>query len=1015
MQNLSNIFNTLEINKENGLFVTSENKWQEACKFPSRIKRLIETKLKPDAFFVFDNKPFILFYDSPTDAKSIHKAIWNFNETPIIIFAYNNSVEIYNGFKFLKNRDVLEKIGDNKSLNDFNYFELVSGQTWEKYQSNLKYENRIDFYLLENIETARNILTERNELSPEIANALIGKIIFVRYLIDRKVKIGFDKERYWTNDDLCTVLNNQDTAVAFFKYLENKFNGDMFFIEDSDYTQITQNSFNILIKLLNEEDLGNGQQSLFKLYDFSIIPIEFISNVYESFIGKKGQEDESAYYTPLFLVDYILNETVEKYLENNPTEYNCKVLDPACGSGIFLVETLRRIIERYIFLHPNVKKDSDEFKETLKSLAKNNIFGIDKNLAAIQVAIFSIQLTLSDYQEPSSIETFRFPTLLHTNFFNADFFNTEHEYNRILNDNKPDFILGNPPWKGSGIDAVGKKYLKTRKAKEKGKNFSIAVNNGEIAEGFVLRVSDFTNQNTLIALIVRSSILYNLGYKTNRSAFRDYWTEEFFIDKVFELAPVRHEVFDKSNDPAIAPAAILFYKYANGQNTNNNIIEHVCLKPSRFFSLFKIFSINRNDIKKIEQKKIKENDWLWKVLVYGSYLDFNFIQELHNKYKKVSKIIDNKNKFIVSTGLHCRKKDVNPPKDTEAIRYIDSIDVKAIDLMFIDHTKKKEIDFAKIDIVKDDRIYKAPMLLIKKGIDIKTLNTKSAISNKDLLFKDGITSIKPLTNEIEILSKISALLFSNLYSYFAINTFASIGIEREQAQNYNKFSIPYIDCNIASYVSNIENLKEQIHNEKQKYPKDENIINSLSRNVDYNLQKIDKEIFKTLALNDVERSLIDYALKINRPIITRKKNTLPTKIFQPYSFKDNELNNYANLFINRFSHLLSTEEQTFVTEVWHSKQIIGMFFKVVPKSNNQESITWIDKSEDELLSTAIKLSSQKITDKLFVQKDLRGFEKDYFYIFKPNEKRLWHKAIGYQDVEEFMDAMLKTGRRNCRE
>ena len=56
------------------------------------------------------------------------------------------------------------------------------------------------------------------------------------------------------------------------------------------------------------------------------------------------------------------------------------------------------------------------------------------------------------------------------------------------------------------------------------------------------------------------------------------------------------------------------------------------------------------------------------------------------------------------------------------------------------------------------------------------------------------------------------------------------------------------------------------------------------------------------------------------------------------------------------------------------------------------------------------LSSEKITESLFVQKDVRGFEEEYFYVFKPNEKRLWHKAIGYLDVDEFMDALLLAGK-----
>ena len=64
-----------------------------------------------------------------------------------------------------------------------------------------------------------------------------------------------------------------------------------------------------------------------------------------------------------------------------------------------------------------------------------------------------------------------------------------------------------------------------------------------------------------------------------------------------------------------------------------------------------------------------------------------------------------------------------------------------------------------------------------------------------------------------------------------------------------------------------------------------------------------------------------------------------------------------------------------------------------------------------MLSQAIQLSAHRVSDKLFIQKDIRGIEKERFYLIKPNEKRLWHKAIAYMDVEEFMDAILNAGRR----
>lgn len=88
-----------------------------------------------------------------------------------------------------------------------------------------------------------------------------------------------------------------------------------------------------------------------------------------------------------------------------------------------------------------------------------------------------------------------------------------------------------------------------------------------------------------------------------------------------------------------------------------------------------------------------------------------------------------------------------------------------------------------------------------------------------------------------------------------------------------------------------------------------------------------------------------------------------------------------------------------------------MLFKVVDEKDFVSEFE-LSPCENPLLSVAINLSSMRITDQLFVQKDIRGFEKEFFYIFKPNEKRLWHKAIAHVDVNEFDDAMLRAGRNS---
>ncbi|MDR1938935.1 MAG: N-6 DNA methylase, partial [Tannerellaceae bacterium] len=821
------------------------------------------------------------------------------------------------------------------------------------------------------------------------------------------------------NNDFCTLLETPNEIIRFFKYLsdeEKGFNGDLFPITSDEYKQIPQEAYNIIIRLLKSENITERQQSLFDLYDFSIIPIEFISNVYESFIGLENQAEEGAYYTPLFLVDYILSETVVNAIQNNP-EKDCKVLDPACGSGVFLVEVLRKLIEKHIENNEEIVENSEKFKADIKAIAKKNIFGVDKDESAVQVAIFSVYLTLLDYMNPPEIATFRFPILLNTNFFCFDFFNTKAPFNTVFKHIEFNFIIGNPPWKGGALGESEEIYIKERGKKEKAENkkYPLAINNGEIVEGFVLRVSDFSKPKTKCALIVRSSILYNQGYNTEYSGFRRYWLEEFLINKIVELAPVRREVFDKSNDKAIAPAAILFYQYANGEKTDDHVLEHITIKPTRFFSYFKIFTINRHDYKTVEQGLLKRNDWLFKTLVYGSYLDFNLIFRLKKNYTSIKDVISDKTNFIYGTGIHCRKESLSNPKNTEQIKDELFISPYAVESYFIDFDKKDVLERDKVDIIKDIQLYQAPMLLFRKGLDTKKLIVKGAISSKDVIFKDAITSVKVFDADINILKYILGTMLSDIYPYIAINTFASIGIEREQTQNYDKFSVPYVECDIIELVESIEKAKIELHNLKQQDTID-NIKYSKVQNVIDNAQhEINESILNALNFNEFEKALLDYALNINRPLITRTerdKFKILGKLQKPLDIHSAEIIDYAGVYLNRFKRNIDNDVRKFVVRIWHTNQVMGMFFEIVPIDTPDENgIIWENADNKKILLWLIQLSSEKITDRLFIQKDIRGFEKERFYIFKPNENRLWHKAIAYLDVEEFMDAILKAGRR----
>lgn len=1017
------VFEKLGLSRDNGLFIISEDRWKGFL--PKRTEEILENKLNPYAFFSFNNSPFILFFENPSNLSTLFHQCWNFNETPLIFVIEDNQITIYNGFSYIKENKSLQVLASEEELTQFEYFKIVTGKTWDEYKQIFAKEDRVDQKLLANIAVVRNKLLNVHHLKTEVANNLIGRIIFVRYLIDRKVKIAFSNKNgeSLSNKDFCNILASRSETYRLFEYLQTEFNGNLFPLSDQENKRVTKNALYELVKLLQGEDIGNGQLSLFDVYDFSIIPIELVSNVYEFFIGKDQQAKGGAYYTPLFLVNYILNETIENHFKINSNSYSCKVLDPACGSGVFLVETLRKIIFQFQKLNPDFKKDIQNYKDNLKLLLTENIFGIDKDPNAVNVAIFSLYITLLDYLQPPEIVNFKFPSLLENNFFVSDFFDLEATFNEKWNTKKLrfDFIVGNPPWgKIRESEDLYQKYWKNREKKESkslqslmhnNAKVEIKVGNKEISQVFLIRVSDFCDKNTDCALIVTSKNLYNINAKT----YRKYFLSNFKIEKVFELSSVRREVFDKSNDPSIAPATILFYKYSPDKKLNlYNLVQHISLKPNRFFSLFKLFVIEKYDQKKIQQRYFIEYDWIWKVLMYGNIFDFYLIKRL-NKHSKLIDIMNDGTKFIYGKGICVKGKDKYPVGDLSKIPYFVDTKKQNLKAFHITYSKNeiKNSDFLhrprKIDL------YKAPMILVKKGINSK-FKAISAFSNYDCVFTDSITSIKAFHDEdASFLKLLSGLFNSTFFSYFLLLTSSSLGIEREQAHDKeDKFQLPIpfenseIDNSILDTIIQIEKTsKAEVitkNNETEISQKYFEIIKKLSSLC----SKLDQQIELLYKMTNIEKELIDYSQKISIPLV-KKQFDHPS--FKELKFQSKELIDYAMIFINHFNKIYNVENNYFEAEIWYSRYIIGMNFKVInEKPKNNEEILWINNKDSNLiLKNFSLLGYSSLAENLFIQKDIKGFEADSFYIIKPNEYKCWHRAIAYLDLGEIIETLTVSG------
>ena len=957
-KSLEKILDQLELTNDIGLYYDCI----KSVKCPSRIKMALKY-VDYDAIYTIENVPVIIFKEFNSQEQfekeidSLHKSVWNLGEVPILFTILPHEIRIYNGLDFDKKGNKALNIYDKKNkkeLEDFTPLNLTSEKFWKKYGKSFQNNKRVQDTLLTNLRNAEKKLSRKtklhSKLPPSIIHNLMGRLIFSRYLIDRN---ALSKKFFIDNYDLefVDLIEDKEQLYEFFEFLKNTFNGDMFPVDPMEKKLVEDGHLDILSKLFRGYDVKTGQTTLFDIYDFKIIPIELISHIYETFLYKN--KSKGVYYTPLFLVDYILNETLDKKLENNET---CKILDPSCGSGIFLVEALRRLIEKKLETTDKLTEDD------LKKILTENIFGVDKDPDAINISIFSIYLTLLDYQEPKNIENFTFPKLFDTNFFRSDFFDMDNEKLKT----KIDLVIGNPPWaefKGSHVD-----YCERNE---------IPIYRNQIAQAFLIKPVEFIDESSEIALIVTSKILYNTHPKAKK--YRKYLLENFEITSVLESAPVRKKVFKK----AIGPGAVLFYRL---KKDGNKYIKHISIKPSRLFNLLNAVVIQKFDVKHVPQNYFIKYDWLWKVMVYGSTLDLHFIRRIKEN-PSIQDLIDENN---LLKGVGIQDNESEDPQNMHAHllnkTYLDA-KKDMLQRYYIDLTNQSKWTQKKVHRRRKAELFEPPYILMKKGLDNRNFSSVAAFSDKQMVFKDDITAIKGQKSDEKLLKNILGLLNSKLFTYYIFLTGSSTGIEREQGVNPDKFIFPVIiDEGLTEKVDYII----QFINKTKKYDSEQ--VNALQND-------LDKYIFSLYELNNIERDLVNYALDISIPLYINQDI-----VFEPPSEED--LNNYADIFIKHFDLTFNGPNEFFFVEIHRTSSFIAMIFKIVGNKPTHKK-EFIDNSNiKNVINNLGKLSIEK-RKALYMQRDIKGFNEDSFYVIKPNELKNWHKAVGRLDLIEFMQDLSK--------
>ncbi len=304
-----------------------------------------------------------------------------------------------------------------------------------------------------------------------------------------------------------------------------------------------------------------------------------------------------------------------------PLETGMKILDPACGSGIFLVLIYKRLIEKKI----NSLKRELRFNE-LKEILEQSIYGVEKETGACFVAEFSLILTMLHYLDPRDLESlnFRFPALHNFRIFNADFFNInakKAETNFWKKGLQFDWIAGNPPWINLKGDERKLKNKFIYSWMEKNKE-DMPVGNYQTAEAFSWIATDLLKDNGITGLVMPVTSLVN-------STAKDYRKKFFSENEVLRVANFGNiKTIFKSG---LSPATIIYRK--NSANKYNHNILHY--GPFRINQLFKAnkkpwtIIINENEIKEVSAYEAEKGETsFWKLALWGTYLDKRNIERI---------------------------------------------------------------------------------------------------------------------------------------------------------------------------------------------------------------------------------------------------------------------------------------------------------------------------------------------------------------------------------------------------
>lgn len=622
------------------IFTKDRDNFNADILFPERFYLEKASRLEATAVYFrrFENRPStpqVYIYDftnlleyEESQKKELHRSIWSSCEVPIYIIITKQKIEIFNATKSfgkseIKPFETIDVLKDYQSKK-FSFKSIDNGSFWDEENKSESFSSNQTAYekLVEELKRATSKFLVDSKLPKELANRLLLFGILIKYMEERTGKDGVKilpeslfKKYAGAKNFVDIIRSGNENFLAFLNELSKHFNGKVFELEEAEQKKITKiKDLKPLAEFLDGK-LDNNQYVLWSLYSFNHLPVELISSIYEEFLPKK----KGVKYTPHYLVKLLIDESMP--VENPQDDFS--LLDPACGSGIFLVCGFKRLVEwKVIQKYNKTKKWEIPELEELKEILKTSVYGVDKEEEAVKLAIFSLSIALCDYLEPSIIwSKLKFPNLGKENIICDDFFHWIG-----VNKKKFSLVIGNPPFDekfdSKFADEIESKRLEEKKPK---------IPQTQIALLFLEEAPKALTENGLLCLILPAGpLLYN-----NTLPFRKYIFGKYEVPQILDFTHISRVLFGVGGD---IPTAALFLK---NQAPSEKPILHITIRRMKASKEKIFFEIDSYDFHYVAKEEAKFSPFIWKTnLLGGSRL--SYIIDRLKDFRTVGKFLNNK-------------------------------------------------------------------------------------------------------------------------------------------------------------------------------------------------------------------------------------------------------------------------------------------------------------------------------------------------------------------------------------